>query len=298
MTDRRVRTSETPGMLTEAERRAQAEATSGEPILDFKGERSPYVAYGNVDVLLTLQDPPSGTHHEMVLIISGQVMELLFKLMTHELLEEQRHLRADDTSGAILTLQRVACIQGVLVKTWDVPATLTPTQFVEFRDHLGAASGFQSPGYRRLEFLLGNKDPTMMEPHRGAPETYAELRRAFTEPSVYDDVLLLLDRRGHEVAPAHLGRDPGKPYQPHPSVEDAWLAVYCDPHPTNDLFSLAEALMTVADLYKQWRYRHLVTVERVIGYKPGTGGTSGVEWLRRVSQHEFFPELWTVRTRL
>ena len=248
--------------------------------------------------MLSLQNPPSGTHHEMVLIVSGQVMELLFKLVTHELREAQRQLRTEEIADAILTLQRVMRIQEVLVKAWDVVGTLTPSQFAEFRDYLGPASGFQSPGYRRLEFLLGNRDRAMMGPHRGSAETHAELERALGEPSVYDEILLLLDRRGYSIAREHLERDLSLPYEAHASVEEAWLRVYEDARPANELFLLGEALVSVSELYKQWRYRHLVTVERVIGYKPGTGGTSGVEWLRHVSQHEFFPELWTVRTRL
>jgi tryptophan 2,3-dioxygenase len=284
--------------LSDAERRARAQATGGEPVLDFGVDRSPYIEYGEFDTLLSLQKPRSASRHELLFITSGQLMELLFKLMTHELSHVQDRLRADDVPEAIVTLGRVIRIEEVLVKAWDMVGTITSDQFVEFRDELGAASGFQSPGHRELEFLLGNKDPEMLRPHRGSPDTYATLERGLAEPSVYDDALALLARRGYAVAPEHLGRDLAAPYQPHPSVEDAWLAVYADGGPSDDLHRLAEALTHVADLWKQWRHRHLVTVARVIGQKPGTGGTSGVEWLRRVSELEVFPELWTMRTRL
>lgn len=267
-------------------------------MLDFGVNRSPYVEYGEFDTLLTLQKPRSASRHELLFITSGQLMELLFKLMTHELSQVQDRLRADDVVTAVATLERVIRIEEVLVKAWDMVGTLTSDQFVEFRDELGAASGFQSPGHRKLEFLLGNKDPEMLRPHRGYTAACAELERSLRAPSVYDDALALLARRGYPVAHEHLGRDLSAPYRPHPSAEEAWLAVYADQGPSDDLRRLSEALTRVADLWKQWRHRHLVTVARVIGQKPGTGGTSGVEWLRRVSELEVFPELWTMRTRM
>lgn len=296
--EERVVTRTAPEPLGEAERRRRAAETGGEPILDFEGERSPYVAYGEIDVLLSLQNPPSGTHDEMVFMISGQLMELLFKLMVHELMEAQRRLRADDVAGVLVTFARVTRVQELLVKGWDVVATLTAAQFAAFRDYLGSASGFQSSGYRHLEFVLGNKARAMLGPHRGDPVSLQALERALDAPSVYDDALALLERRGYRIDPTHLRRDVSAPYVAHESVEDAWLEIYTTLPESNELVRLGEALISVADLYKQWRYRHVVTVERIMGYKPGTGGTSGVEWLRRISQHEFFPDLWAARTRM
>ncbi|NNN30751.1 tryptophan 2,3-dioxygenase [Streptomyces sp. S3(2020)] len=286
------------GTLSEEQRRERAVATGGRPILDFDGERSPYVAYGEIDVLLSLQKPPSGTHDEMLFLMSGQLMELMFKLMTHELTEAKRRIADDEIPAALLTFQRVTRVQELLVKGWDVVSTLSPAQFLGFRDHLGEASGFQSAGYRHLELLLGNKQPGMLGPHRGSPHTHTALSAALAAPSLYDETIALLHRRGHPVAAEHLDRDLTRPYEPHSTVEQAWLEVYADQSPGNDLFLLGEALINLADLYRQWRYRHLIAVERVMGCKPGTGGTSGVEWLRRICEHLFFPELWSVRTQL
>lgn len=279
-------------------RTERVSVTADEPILDFGGERSPYDRYGEVDALLGLQKPASGQHDEMVFLISGQLMELMFKLLVHELTEARRLVAADDVRGALVTFGRVARVQELLVSSWDVVSTLTPAQFLRFRDHLGTASGFQSAGYRQLELVLGNKQQAMLGPHRGSPLTHARLRAALAAPSLYDEVLALLNRRGHRIADEHLGRDLSRPYEPHSSVERAWLEVYADPGPGNDCYLLGEALISVSDLYRQWRFRHLITVERVLGAKPGTGGTSGVAWLRRISEHRFFPELWSVRTQL
>jgi tryptophan 2,3-dioxygenase len=285
-----------PKRIGEEERRRQARMTGGEPILDFDGEATPFVQYQESDVLLSLQNPQSGQHDEMAFLMSGQLMELMFKLADHELREAQRRIRADDVTGALQPLRRAARVQEVLVKMWDLVGTITPNQFLAFRDHLGTSSGFQSYAYRHLEFTLGNKVKAMLKPHRGSPRAHAALQAALEAPSLYDDVLALLARRGHAIPAEHLERDLAAPYEPHAAVEAAWLAVYREPE--SDLYALAEALVDVADLYKQWRYRHLVTVERVMGSKPGTGGTSGVTWLRRIAQHEFFPELWHVRGAL
>jgi tryptophan 2,3-dioxygenase len=189
-------------------------------------------------------------------------------------------------------------VEELLVKAWDPVTTLTPQQYVGFRDFLGEASGFQSAGYRQLEFLLGNKVPSMLRPHRGTPALHDALTRVLREPSVYDSVQRLLNRQGFRIDSAHLERDLAQPYQPHSSVETAWLAVYSQPGEDSELLRLGEALTDIADLYRQWRYRHLVSVERLMGHKPGTGGTGGAKWLRRIIDHQFFPELWAARTLL
>jgi tryptophan 2,3-dioxygenase len=287
-----------PELLTEEQRRARADRTGGEPILDFRGQRSPYAAYADMDILLTLQNPRSGSPDELVFMISGQVMELLFKLMVHELTQAQRHIDDDQTIPAITTLRRVTRVQELLVKAWDPVTTLTPGQYVGFRDFLGEASGFQSAGYRQLEFLLGNKMPSMLRPHEGAQALHATLSQALQAPSIYDSVQRLLSRRGFQVDGAHLDRDLTQPYQSHSSVERAWLAVYSQPDEADELFRLGEALIDIADLYRQWRYRHLVSVERLMGHKPGTGGTGGASWLRQIIDHQFFSELWAARTLL
>ncbi|WGX97176.1 tryptophan 2,3-dioxygenase [Nocardioides sp. L-11A] len=280
------------------ERAAMAASTGGQPLLDFEGRSTPYVDYESIDVLLNLQHPRSGTHDEMAFYIMGQVKELLFKLMHHELVEIQRLVRADDLPGAFDGFRRVAPIQDQLTSAWNVLATLTPNEFNAFRDHLGRASGFQSYMYRHLEFILGNKVTSLLRPHQGVTSVYPGLKEACEAPSLYDDVIALLARRGLAIDARALDRDWSERYVPDDSVEDAWLEVYRDPRPDNDLYVLGEHLMDVADRYKQWRYRHLIGVERILGSKPGTGGTDGVGWLRSIVRHEFFPELWAVRTRL
>jgi tryptophan 2,3-dioxygenase len=173
--------------------------------------------------------------------------------------------------------------------------TLSPTEFNAFRDHLGEASGFQSYMYRRLEFVLGNKVESMTRPHRGVPHVYRDVMADLRSRSLYDEALLLLHRRGAGLPPEVVERDWTQPYEPHPAVEEAWAAAYRDPRQDNELYQLAEALIGVAERFSGWRLQHLLTVEKVIGTKPGTGGTGGVEWLRRITGHRFFPELWTVR---
>ncbi|MFI6815884.1 tryptophan 2,3-dioxygenase [Nonomuraea sp. NPDC050328] len=279
-------------------RAATAARTGGGPLLEPAGESTPYIDYESIDVLLNLQHTRSGTHDELAFYIMGQVKELLFKLMRHELLAAQRHIRADRLPGAFEAFRRVVRIQELLVSTWDVLGTITPAQFNAFRDHLGTASGFQSYMYRHLEFLLGNKVRALLNPHRGVTSVHRELEEALHAPSLYDDVIALLAARGHKIDDSVLRRDPAQPYTADDSVEQAWFEVYADSRPDNDLYLLGEALMDVADRFQQWRYRHLITVERIIGYKPGTGGTSGSGWLRKIVQHQFFPELWAVRTRL
>ncbi|NUR83605.1 MAG: tryptophan 2,3-dioxygenase [Nonomuraea sp.] len=279
-------------------RAATADLTGGAPLLDLPGGSTPYIDYESIDVLLNLQQTRSGTHDELAFYIMGQVKELLFKLMRHELLAAQRHVRAGTLPGAFEAFRRVVRIQELLISTWDVLGTITPAQFNAFRDHLGTASGFQSYMYRHLEFLLGNKVRALLNPHRGATEIHRELEQALHAPSLYDDVIALLARRGHPIAETALDRDWSRPYAADDTVENAWLEVYRDPSQDNDLYLLGEALMDVADRFRQWRYRHLITVERIIGYKPGTGGTSGSGWLRKIVEHQFFPELWAVRTRL
>lgn len=284
--------------LSDADRAETAVRTGGAPLLSFDGESTPYIDYGNITTLLGLQHPRSGTHGELCFYMSGQVQELLFKLLHAELVETQARLRADESSRAVKLLQRAVRVQEAMVKLWDIISTLSPGEYNGFRDHLGSASGFQSYMYRHLEFVLGRKDANMIKPHRGVREVHESLTQALHAPSLYDDVIALLARRGHRIAPELLDRDWSQSHERDDSVEAAWVAVYSDSQEGNDLFLLAEALMGVAEQFSVWRMRHLIAVERVIGFKPGTGGTDGAGWLRRIAQHRFFPELWTARTRM
>ena len=286
------------GVSSDAERRDRAERSGGSPTLDFPSGSTPYIDYQSIDVLLSLQHHRTDAPGEPTFYAMGQVKELLFKLLHTELCRARRQLRDDAVREAVATLHRTQRVFELLAATWSVLDTLSPTEFAAFRDHLGEASGFQSYMYRRLEFVLGNKVEAMTRPHRGVPHVYRDVMADFRSPSLYDEALLLLHRRGAALPADVLRRDWSRPYEPHPAVEAAWAAAYRDPRQDNELYQLAEALVGVAERFSAWRLHHLLTVEKVIGPKPGTGGTGGVEWLRRITGHRFFPELWTVRGTL
>jgi tryptophan 2,3-dioxygenase len=258
---------------------------------------TPYAHYARMDDLLALQHPLSSAETEPGFIIMSQVKELLFKLLHTELTTVRDQLAKDRLSDALWTLRRSARVQQVLLVSWETFSVLSPVEFAEFRDVLGSASGFQSAGYRRLEFLLGNKNPAMAEPHRNTVG-YDAVVGQLHEPSLYDAALALLARRGLLTPDDSPARDATRPYRSGAEVEEAWRAVYRDPVRHHDLHLLAEALMDTADQFARWRYTHLVTVQRMLGAKPGTGGTEGVAWLARISEHRFFPELWSVRSTL
>ncbi|MFE9775392.1 tryptophan 2,3-dioxygenase [Streptomyces sp. NPDC005931] len=258
---------------------------------------TPYAQYARMDELLALQHPLSSARTEPGFIIMSQVKELLFKLLNIELTAARDQLAEDRLADALWTLRRAARVQQVLLVSWETFSVLSPAEFAEFRDVLGTASGFQSAGYRRLEFLLGNKNPAMTEPHRSTAGHDAVVGQLH-EPSLYDAALALLARRGLLTPGDCPDRDTTRPYRSGAEVEEAWRSVYRDPVHHHDLHLLAEALMDTADQFARWRYTHLVTVQRMLGDKPGTGGTEGVAWLARISEHRFFPELWSVRSTL
>ena len=279
-------------------RKAQAQQTGGKPMLDFEGESTPYIDYESIGELLSLQHPRSPVHDEMAFYTAGQVMELLFKLAVYEITEATAHLDADNVPAACKLLRRVTKIEELLTTMWPMLETLTPGDFKGFRDYLGTSSGFQSYMYRALEFSLGNKNQAMLQPHRGVPSVYPELLRTFESPSIWDVTAKVLARRGYAVDPAYLERDVTAPYEPNASVEAAWLQIYEANDPSSELLELGERLMDVAAAFTTWRMKHLVVVERIIGFKVGTGGTAGVSWLRSIIDHRFFPELWTLRTTM
>ncbi|MEU6990941.1 tryptophan 2,3-dioxygenase family protein [Streptomyces sp. NPDC046465] len=258
---------------------------------------TPYAHYARMDELLALQHPLSPADTEPGFIIMSQVKELLFKLLHTEFTTARGQLDKDALGDALWTLRRAARVQQVLLVSWETFSVLSPAEFAEFRDVLGSASGFQSAGYRRLEFLLGNKNPAMVAPHRNT-YSHDSVVNQLREPSLYDAALALLARRGLLTPDDSPARDTTLPYRTGAEVEEAWRAVYRDPALHPDLHLLAEALMDTAEQFARWRYTHLVTVQRMLGAKPGTGGTEGVAWLARISEHRFFPELWSVRTTL
>ncbi|MEU0165330.1 tryptophan 2,3-dioxygenase family protein [Streptomyces iakyrus] len=264
------------------------------PHLDFHGT-TPYEDYVKADVLTHLQHTLSDDPGEMVFLVTTQVMELWFTVIVHEWETAAGALRGDDIPTAIHALKRSVRELEALNHSWKPLAQLTPAQFNSYRSALGEGSGFQSAMYRRMEFLLGDKSASMLVPHRGAPRVHAELEKALHEPSLYDEVVRLLARRGHDIPEAVLRRDVSKRYEPSPEVEAAWTAVYSGDE-SDEVARLGEALSDVAELVWRWRNDHLVATRRAMGAKTGTGGSAGVAWLEKRAQKNVFPELWTARS--
>jgi len=264
---------------------------------DFSDSMS-YGAYLRLDELLAAQRPLSDRHDEILFIVIHQATELWMKLVLHELAAAVRDIREEALAPAFKKLARVSRVQSQLIQSWDVLSTLTPADYMTFRDRLGQASGFQSYQYREIEFILGNKNAAMLAPHRHAPEIHGRLERALAAPSLYDECIRLLARRGFAIDPGRVARDWREPHRSDASVKAAWLEVYRDTRRHWDLYELAEELIDLEDWFQQWRFRHVTTVERVIGRKRGTGGTSGVGYLQNALNIRFFPELWELRTDL
>ncbi|WP_230535938.1 tryptophan 2,3-dioxygenase family protein [Streptomyces albidoflavus] len=289
------------------------EAGSDTPNLDFAGT-TPYEDYVQADVLTHLQHLRSDDPGEMVFLVTTQVMELWFTVIVHEWETASAALRRDDIPTALDALKRSLREMAALNESWRPLSGLTPAQFNSYRGSLGEGSGFQSAMYRRMEFLLGDKSASMLVPHRGAPRVHAELEKALHEPSLYDEVLRLLARRGHPIPTEVLDRDLTQKYEPSREVEAVWTAVYgaqeigpaagqgapadgpaaADP----ELLRLGEVLTDVAELVWRWRNDHLTATRRAMGAKTGTGGSAGVAWLEKRAGKTVFPELWTARSHV
>jgi tryptophan 2,3-dioxygenase len=257
-----------------------------------------YGQYLQLDKVLNAQKPLSGQHDEMLFIVIHQASELWMKLCLHELAATRAQIRGDDLEPAFKMLSRVARAQAQLIQSWDVLGTMTPADYMRFRDSLGQSSGFQSWQYRLLEFMLGNKDARLIEVHASDPPVHALLGRELATPSLYDEALRLLARRGFDIPPERVERDWTQAYAAHPAVEAAWLAIYRDSNAHWDLYELAEKLVDLEYRLQQWRFAHLKTVERIIGFKRGTGGSAGVGYLEHVLKRGFFPELISLRTSI
>ena len=265
--------------------------------LDFSRSMS-YGDYLHLDEILGAQQPLSPDHNEMLFIIQHQTSELWMKLMLHELRAAIRAVAGDELGNAFKMLARVSRIMEQLVHAWDVLATMTPPEYSAIRPYLANSSGFQSAQYRCIEFALGNKNAAMLKPHAHRPDLLAQVQAAYAAPSLYDEALQLLGRRGIVVPPSHLQRDWTQPYAANPGVEAAWLVVYRNPKTHWDLYQLGEELTDLEDAFRLWRFRHVTTVERVIGFQRGTGGTGGVSYLRKMLDVVLFPEIWSLRTHL
>ena len=271
---------------------------SNEPIHWDVPQAQTYGEYLDLGRLLNAQHPRSPQPDEMLFIIAHQSTELWMKLVLHELRATIDCIRRDDLAPSFKMLARIGHIQAQMTQSWDVLATLTPLDYSRFRNQLGRSSGFQSVQYRLLEFMIGNKNRSMIAVHRSDPAAYDLLERALAAPSLYDECLQLLSRRGFEIPADRLNRDFSEPYVPHKQVAAAWLAVYHSTEAHWDLYDLAEKLMDLDHRFQLWRFSHMKTVERIIGYKPGTGGSSGVSYLAKALELRFFPELWSARTSL
>lgn len=265
--------------------------------MSFDGRMS-YGDYLNIDALLSSQKLRTDAHDEMLFIIQHQTSELWMRLAIHEIAAARAAIKIDDLQPAFKMLSRVARVFEQLNSAWDVLRTMTPSDYTRFRDALGQSSGFQSHQYRQIEYTLGNRNRAMMRPHEHNPKVLELLENELTKPSIYDETLRLLNRHGVAVPSEILNRDVRLTHQANGGVIAAWKVVYEAPETHWQLYELAEKLMDFEDYFRRWRFNHVTTVERVIGFKRGTGGTGGVSYLRRMLEVELFPELWHVRTVL
>ncbi|WP_017664823.1 tryptophan 2,3-dioxygenase [Porphyrobacter sp. AAP82] len=257
-----------------------------------------YASYLDLGRILAAQHPASDAHDELLFIIVHQASELWLKLCLHELTAAREAIEADDLRPAFKMLARVARAQAQLIQSWDVLSTMTPHDYSAIRAHLGASSGFQSAQYRMMEFMLGGRDGKHVRLHQSNAEWAGRLEAEAGRASLYDAAIRLLARRGLPIDAGVLARDPSAPYTPDASVEAAWAAIYRDPQAHWDLYELAEKLVDLEYHFQRWRFGHLKTVERIIGFKRGTGGTPGVPYLEGVLKQAFFPELLSVRTAI
>lgn len=264
---------------------------------DFK-EKMTYGDYLELDTLLASQNRKSSHHDEMLFIIIHQVSELWLKLIIHEIEAAIKAVQEDKLQTSFKMLARVSRIQAQVIQAWDVLSTLTPSEYVEFRGELGNASGFQSYQYRVVEFLLGYKTDYILDIYKHDAPLYRRLEKAYRNPGLYDVAIQAIAKAGFPIDQVILERDFSAAYARNQSVEQAWLVIYKNPDKYWDLYQLAEKLVDIEDWFQQWRFRHMKTVERIIGYKSGTGGSSGVGYLKKVLDHYFFPELWEIRTQL
>jgi tryptophan 2,3-dioxygenase len=265
--------------------------------LNFSDSMS-YGDYLDLGRILSAQHPLSPDHNEMLFIIQHQTSELWMKLMLHELKAAREHVRQGQLPPAFKMLARVSRIFDQLVHAWAVLATMTPSEYKSIRPYLGQSSGFQSFQYREIEFILGNKSAAQLRPHAHRPELLQSLEASIATPSMYDEAIALMARSGLSIDPARLALDSTTTTQHDPSVEAAWREVYANPSAYWDLYQLAEKFIDLEDSFRQWRFRHVTTVERIIGFQPGTGGTEGVGYLRKMLDTVLFPELWRVRSSL
>ena len=265
--------------------------------MNFDGQMS-YSDYLGLETLFASQNPLTETHDELLFIIQHQTSELWMRLVIHEVQTARKCLRNDEFAPAFKMLSRVAKIFEQLNGAWDVLRTMTPSDYTAFRDALGQSSGFQSWQYRLIEFMVGNRNKAMLKPHAHRPDIIEKLEAELAVASLYDEAIQALSRSGFKISTECLERDFSKAYEFDDSVMAAWKEVYSAPNDYWSLYELAEKLVDFEDFFRRWRFNHVTTVERVIGFKRGTGGTRGIEYLKQMLEVELFPELWRVRTNL
>jgi tryptophan 2,3-dioxygenase len=285
-------------MGSDQSRESVVEKTSGEPLVDYEGATNPYIDYQSIDILLSLQHPRSKGYDEMCFIVMGQIKEMLFKGLHFELKNAQIQIREGNIGNAMEILDRAIAYTKYIADTWNVLSTISTEGFSQFRDNLGTASGQLSFMYRHVEFVLGNKSKRLATAHKNVAHVWPEIEKALNSPSLYDDVIALLKKNGAPIDKCMLDRDWSRPYEANESVESAWLKIYSDASLNNELYRLAEKLTSLDESFSIYRWRHFLTVQKIIGFKPGTGGSAGVGWLQEITNHRFFPELWSIRTSL
>lgn len=261
-------------------------------------DRLSYGDYLHLGDVLNAQHSLSSEHDEMLFIVIHQASELWLKLAGHEVESAIRNVRDNDFRQAFKVIARVKLILNQLTHSWNILSTMTPVDYLRFRDQLGPASGFQSYAYRKLEFLLGNKNADLVEVHRHDEAVYEELSRALGSASLYDEVIRKLKEVGFDIDSDKLDRDFTQPYEPNESVKQAWLEIYRNADKYFELYELGEKLVDIEDAFQTWRFKHMYTVQRIIGNRMGTGGSSGVPFLKKALETSFFPELFSVRTEL
>lgn len=264
---------------------------------DFKDDMS-YGDYLQLGQILNAQKPLSKEHDEMLFIVIHQSSELWLKLAGHEMAAAIKMIQQEEFGPAFKVISRVKQIFLQLTQSWNILSTLTPVDYLKFRDDLGHSSGFQSYGYRKMEFMLGNKNKDLIKVHESNPEIFEELTMLSNSPSLYDEIIRVMAKRGFDISADALERDFNQPYQRDESVLKAWQQVYKNADEHFELYELAEKLMDIEDVFQNWRFKHMYTVQRVIGNKMGTGGSSGVGFLKKALDISFFPELLEVRTLL
>jgi len=261
-------------------------------------DKMSYSDYLNLSTILDAQKPQSQAHDEMLFIVQHQTSELWMKLAIHELVAARAAISNDQLQQSFKMLARLSRIFEQLNSAWDVLRTMTPSEYTIFRNSLGKSSGFQSWQYRLIEFAIGNRNEALLKPHAHSPDITAVLTAELAQPSLYDATLALLVRRGFSLPQEVMNRDPALSHQSHEAVVAVWQQIYQNPQQYWQLYELAEKLVDIEDYFRRWRFNHVTTVERIIGSKRGTGGTSGVPYLRRMLDVVLFPELWQVRTTL